>query len=72
MSGFHIHSGNRLENLAEVLAGLVNEPGSAGVLESEVVVVPSRGLERWLKLPLARINGVAANLEFPFPQAFLV
>jgi len=71
MSGFHIHSGNRLEKLAEVLAGLVNEPGSAGVLEPEVVVVPSRGLERWLKMTLARINGVSANLEFPFSQSFL-
>jgi len=71
MSGFFIHSGNRLEKLAEVLAGLVNEPGSAGVLEPEVVVVPSRGLERWLKMTLARINGVSANLEFPFSQSFL-
>ncbi len=71
MSGFHIHSGNQLEGLAEVLAGFLREPGCDRVLEPEIVVVPSRGLERWLKMTLARTNGVAANLEFPFPQAFL-
>lgn len=71
MSGFHIHSGNQLEGLADVLAGFLSEPLSVGVLEPEVVVVPSRGLERWLKLRLAQVNGVSANLEFPFPQAFL-
>ncbi len=71
MSGFHIHSGNQLESLAEVLAGFLREPLGSGILEPEVVVVPSRGLERWLKLFLARVNGVSANFEFPFPQAFL-
>lgn len=71
MSGFYIHSGNRLEDLADVLADLVCDMGSAGGLAPEIVVVPSRGLERWLKLRLARVNGVSANLEFPFPQAFL-
>ncbi|MCK5680486.1 exodeoxyribonuclease V subunit gamma, partial [bacterium] len=71
MSGFHIHSGNQLEGLAEVLAGFLREKKSVGVLDPEIVVVPSRGLERWLKLYLARVNGVSANLEFPFPQSFL-
>ncbi len=71
MSGFHIHSGNQLESLAEVMAGFLRAPRGSGILEPEVVVVPSRGLERWLKLFLARVNGVSANLEFPFPQAFL-
>ena len=71
MSGFHIYSGNQLEGLADVLAGFLREPRSAGVLDPEIVVVPSRGLERWLKLRLARVNGISANLEFPFPQAFL-
>jgi len=71
MSGFHIYSGNQLEGLADVLAGFLREPLSSEVLEPEVIVVPSRGLERWLKLRLARVNGVSANLEFPFPQAFL-
>ncbi|MEA1922810.1 MAG: exodeoxyribonuclease V subunit gamma [Pseudomonadota bacterium] len=71
MAGFFIHTSNRLEELARVLAAFLVEKKSTGVLEPEVVVVPSRGLERWLKLYLARSNGVSANLDFPFPQAFL-
>ncbi|MCD6430946.1 MAG: exodeoxyribonuclease V subunit gamma [Deltaproteobacteria bacterium] len=71
MAGFFIHTSNHLEELARVLAGFLVEKKSAGILEPEVVVVPSRGLERWLKLYLARVNGISANLEFPFPQAFL-
>ena len=71
MAGFFIHTSNHLEELARVLATFLSEKKSVGVLEPEVVVVPSRGLERWLKLYLARVNGISANLEFPFPQAFL-
>ena len=71
MAGFFIHTSNHLEELARVLATFLLEKKSIGVLEPEVVVVPSRGLERWLKLDLARVNGISANLEFPFPQAFL-
>ncbi len=71
MAGFFIHTSNQMEELARVLATFLVEKKSTGVLEPEVVVVPSRGLERWLKLDLARVNGISANLEFPFPQAFL-
>ena len=71
MAGLFIHTSNHLEELARVLATFLREKKSVGVLDPEVVVVPSRGLERWLKLYLARVNGISANLEFPFPQAFL-
>ncbi|MBN2807968.1 MAG: exodeoxyribonuclease V subunit gamma [Deltaproteobacteria bacterium] len=71
MAGFFVHSSNQMEELARVLAEFLLEKKSGCVLAPEIVVVPSRGLERWLKLYLARVNGIAANLEFPFPQAFL-
>jgi exodeoxyribonuclease V gamma subunit len=74
MGGFFIHSGNRLEMLARELAGRLQKPrpeGAAGWLEPEVVCVPGREMEGWLKLFLARESGIAANLEFPFPQGFI-
>lgn len=71
MAGLFIHTSNHLEELARVLATFLSGKKSTGILDPEVVVVPSRGLERWLKNYLARVNGVSANLEFPFPQAFL-
>ncbi len=78
MYGFFIHTGNRLEELAAELAGMLHRPpgsaagsGAAGILEPEVIVVPGRGVESWLKLYLARENGIAANLDCPFPQTFI-
>ncbi len=40
-------------------------------LEPEVVVVQSRGMERWLSMSLARSLGVCANISFPFPNTFV-
>ena len=71
MAGLFIHTSNHLEELGRVLATFLSEKKSVSILDPEVVVVPSRGLERWLKLYLTRVNGISANLEFPFPQAFL-
>ncbi|MFZ0612133.1 MAG: exodeoxyribonuclease V subunit gamma [Desulfobacterales bacterium] len=70
MSGLKIYTGNRLEILADRLAEVVREP-LATVLETETVIVQSRGMERWLSMALARRNGVCANMAFPFPNAFL-
>ncbi|RLA98445.1 MAG: exodeoxyribonuclease V subunit gamma, partial [Deltaproteobacteria bacterium] len=40
-------------------------------LDKEIIVVQSRGMERWLSLRLAEIHGICANYEFPFPNSFL-
>jgi exodeoxyribonuclease V gamma subunit len=40
-------------------------------LEPEVIVVQSRGMERWLSMQLAHAQGVWANARFPFPRAFV-
>lgn len=63
---------NRLEVLCDQLAALLrDEP--AEVFCPEVVVVQSRGMERWLRLELSRPSrlGVCANMVFPFPNRFL-
>ncbi|HEX6003690.1 MAG TPA: exodeoxyribonuclease V subunit gamma, partial [Burkholderiales bacterium] len=65
----NVHYSNRLEVLATALAALTRVP-LASPLASEVVVVQSRGVARWLALALARQSGVCANVEFPFPAGF--
>jgi exodeoxyribonuclease V gamma subunit len=40
-------------------------------LAPEIIVVQSRGMERWITMELARRNGICANVEFPFPKVFL-
>jgi len=68
MPGFHIYVSNRLEILKEHLFQVVAEP-LRSPLESEVIVVQSKGMERWLTLQLAEQAGIWANTRFPFPNA---
>jgi exodeoxyribonuclease V gamma subunit len=70
MTGFHLVTSNRMELLVERLAALVREP-LAPPLAPDIVVVQSRGMERWVSMELARLNGISANVQFPFPNAFL-
>ncbi len=68
--GFHLHFSNRLEILVENLASIVSAP-LRSPLEREVIVVQSRGMERWLTQELADRIGVWANGWFPFPNTIL-
>ncbi len=65
---FKLISGNRLELLA---LDLSKRFGGGDIFTPEIIVVQSRGMERWLSLRLAEFNGIAANLQFPFPKAFI-
>ncbi len=63
-----LHTGNRLEVLADRLADVVARP-LADPLDQEVIVVQSRGMERWLTMQLAERLGSWANCRYPFPNA---
>jgi exodeoxyribonuclease V gamma subunit len=68
---FHLISSNRLENLTVDLGEKLNSAVGKSPLDPELVIVQSRGMERYLRLELARLQGVSANMEFPFPQKFV-
>ncbi len=61
---------NRTENLADALASLIRHK-PLGPFENEVIVVQSRGMERWLTLALAERLGIWGNPSFPFPRAVI-
>jgi exonuclease V gamma subunit len=61
---------NRTEALADALAAQVREH-PLDPLAQEVVVVQSRGMERWLQLALTKRLGIWANPCFPFPRALI-
>src|SRR3954451_8507354 len=71
---FHIHRAERADGLVESLGAVVSSP-LPDPLQTEVVAVPTRGVERWLTQRLSitlgaspsRSDGVCANIEFPFP-----
>lgn len=66
----YLHQSHRLENL---LAGLVELLGSGqpDPFAPNLVVVPSKGMGRWITLRLAESQGICANVQFPLPAAFL-
>ncbi len=61
---------NRLEVLAERLAATLDAPGDTP-LAPDLVVVPNRGMARWLSLWIARDRGVCANVRFDLPAEFI-
>ena len=65
-----IHTSNRMENLVEALSGVVKEP-LASPFTPEVIVVQSKGMQRWLAMELSRRFGVWANGDFPFPNSMV-
>ncbi len=70
MPGLNLYMSNLLEVLAEKLAGVLASPLTS-CLQSEIVVVQSKGMERWISMELARHQGICANIRFPFPNRFV-
>jgi exodeoxyribonuclease V gamma subunit len=70
LPGLRLFTSNRLEKLAEKLAELVSSP-LASPLDKEVIVVQSRGMERWVSMQLAKRHGICANIQFPYPNHFV-
>ena len=70
MPGLKLFTSNRLEILAERLAEQFRPP-LPSPFESEIILVQSKGMERWLSMELARHHGICANYRFPFPNRFV-
>lgn len=64
---FVLHRSNALESLADRLAEVVAQPVGPPC-QPELLVVQSRGMERWVSQHLARRLGVCANARFLFPR----
>lgn len=70
MPGLKLYTSNRLEALAGKLEEILRVP-PASPTAPEIILVQSRGMERWLSLELARRLGICANVRFPFPNHFI-
>ncbi len=66
-----IQSSNRVERLQQNLSqALANRPLS-NPLATETIVVPTYAVARWLNLQIAQQQGIAANIQYPLPAAWL-
>jgi len=70
MAGLKLYTGNRLELLVDALSEVVKTP-LASPFSSEIIVVQSKGMERWLSIELSKRSGVWANSRYPFPDNFV-
>ena len=70
MQTLRLYRGNRLEILAEALAEVLKTP-LASPFDREIILVQSKGMERWLSMRLSTLLGVCANVDFPFPNTFV-
>jgi exodeoxyribonuclease V gamma subunit len=70
MPNLNIYLSNRLEILVEQLAEIIRTPLSSPLIP-EIILIQSRGMERWISLELANHIGIWANFHFPFPNVFL-
>lgn len=69
-SQLHLHLSNRFEALALALAAeLAADPGDP--LCPQTVVVSSAETARWLSMQLARHNGLAMGIRYPFPRGVI-
>jgi exodeoxyribonuclease V gamma subunit len=74
----YVHRSERSDHLVAILADLLAQP-SDDPMVPEVVAVPTRGIERWLSQRLAhrlgaapgRMDGICANVAFPYPAALV-
>ena len=66
----NLFTSNRLEILSVFLSEILKTPLSSP-FTPEIVVVQSKGMERWISMEIANRHGVCANISFPFPNPFV-
>lgn len=62
---------NRVEALHAQLAELLHRTPLRDPFQTEVILVPSSAMQRWVNLQLGMIHGVAANIDYPLPAAWV-
>jgi exodeoxyribonuclease V gamma subunit len=71
MAVLQITTSNMMEILVAHLADTMSTPLKSPLSE-EIVLINSRGMEKWLSMQLAERHGVCANMSFNFPRPFLL
>jgi len=65
-----LYQSNTLESLLSALLTHTRTPLS-NPFEPETIVVQSHGMARWLSYAIAETHGIATNLDYVFPAAFI-
>lgn len=68
--GLHLHRAERTDLLADGLADLLSHPPTDPFAQ-ELVLVPAKGVERWLSQRLSNRLGICAAVEFRNPRSLI-
>jgi exodeoxyribonuclease V gamma subunit len=68
---FQLYTGNRLEDLAVLLAKILAISPPENPFDDECILVQNPGMAQWLKMFLAQSHSIAAGLVFPLPSTFV-
>ncbi|WP_367680700.1 exodeoxyribonuclease V subunit gamma [Candidatus Fukatsuia anoeciicola] len=68
---FTIYYSNQLDILKELTAIIMERNPLKNPFQQEVILVQSSGMAQWLQIQLAQKLGIAANIQFPLPAAFI-
>lgn len=69
--GLQLISSNKIETLLAELADRLSSSPLASPFTAETMVVPSQAMGRWINLQLARQHGIAANIQYLLPAAWI-
>ncbi len=69
--GFWLSCSNRVESLQQQLCARLQESPLRDPFRPEIIIVPGNAMRRWLGLRIATAHGIAANIEFPLPAAWI-
>ena len=67
----YLSCSNRVEALHAQLANLLHEKPLHKPFQRELIVVPGNAMARWVNMHLGMAHGVAANIDYPLPAAWV-
>jgi len=65
-----VYPSNKLEDLVQILPKLLSL-SSENILQAQTIITESQGMEHWLKLQLAKQQGIYMNINFKMPSSYL-
>lgn len=60
-----------MEHLLTAAVKTLSKPLSSSTFTPEILIVQSKGMQRWLSMEFAKHFGVWANAKYPFPNRFV-
>ncbi|MDD1795201.1 exodeoxyribonuclease V subunit gamma [Enterovibrio sp. ZSDZ42] len=68
---FTVYHSNQVDLLKSLLVAIVQQKPLENPFQKEIILVQSPGMAQWLKLEMAKEQGIVANIEFPLPATFI-